>query len=66
MPALQVTREQLHAVVCIVYGHHRGTAAGPSGWTFALTSLNLGNLAEPEEWRRTCGSCTGCSVLTLP
>ena len=32
-PALQLTREQLQEVVGIVSAHHRGTAAGSSGWT---------------------------------
>ena len=35
-PALQLTREQLQEVVGIVSAHHRGTAAGPSGWTFEM------------------------------
>ena len=37
-PALQLTREQLQQqeVVAIVSAHHRGTAAGPSGWTFKM------------------------------
>ena len=34
-PALQLTREQLQEVVGIV-SSHRGTAAGPSGWTFEM------------------------------
>ena len=35
-PALQLTREQLQDVVGMVSSHHRGTAAGPSGWTFEM------------------------------
>ena len=35
-PAVQLTREQLQEVVGIVSSHHRGTAAGPSGWTFEM------------------------------
>ena len=35
-PALQPTREQLQVVVCVVSTHHRGTAAGPLGWTFEM------------------------------
>ena len=36
MPALQLTRELLQEVVGIVSAHHRGTVAGPSGWTFEM------------------------------
>ena len=35
-PALQLTREQLQGVVGIVSARHRGTAGGPSGWTFEM------------------------------
>ena len=35
-PALQLTCEQLQEVVCIVSAYHRGTVAGPSGWTFEI------------------------------
>ena len=33
--ALQLT-QQLQEVVGTVSSHHRGTAAGPSGWTFEM------------------------------
>ena len=35
-PALQLTRELLQEVVGIVSSQYRGTAAGPSGWTFDM------------------------------
>lgn len=34
VPALRLTLEQLKEVVQIVAAHHRGSAAGRSGWTF--------------------------------
>ena len=34
--ALQLTHEQLQELVGIVSAHHRGTAAGPTGWTFEM------------------------------
>ena len=35
-PALQLTREQLQDVIGVVAARHKGTAAGPSGWTFEM------------------------------
>ena len=35
-PARQLNREHLQEVVTIVSAHHRGTAAGPSGWAFEM------------------------------
>ena len=35
-PALQLTREQLVDTLAVVAAHHRGKAAGPSGWTFEM------------------------------
>ena len=35
-PALQLTCAQRQDVVGTVSVHHRGTAAGPSGWTFEM------------------------------
>lgn len=34
--ALQLTLEQLRAVLEFVAKHHRGSAAGPSGWTYEM------------------------------
>ena len=57
-PALPLTREQLQEVMGIVSAHHRGSAAGPSEWTFEIicvacqsseaaidVTLELGNLS---------------------
>ena len=35
-PALQLTLEQLREAVSVLASHHRGSAPGPSGWTFEM------------------------------
>ena len=74
-PALQLTREQRQYVVGIVSVHHRGTAAGPSGWTFEMicaafqssdaaldVTLDLVNLIMSGELPREAFQLNGLSI----